>query len=214
MRKDCEEYAKKCEPCQLFGSVNHRPSVAFSPSLTPCPFYMWGMDLVGPLPKCSGQKQFIIVAVDYYTKWVEAKALARIREKEVVQFFMDFIVFRFGVPRVVVTDNGSQFIGKDFEEALSQLKIKHLRSSVAYPQANGQVEVTNKTILQGLKKRFLEVGKNWVDELPNVLWGYRTTPKTATGETPFRLAYGTEAVLPVEISMGSPRVEMFTPESS
>lgn len=113
-----------------------------------------------------------------------------------------------------MTDNGSQFTGKDFEEALAQLKISHIRSSVAYPQANGQVEITNKAILQGIKKRLLEATTNWVDELPNVLWGHRTTPRAATGLSPFKMAYGTEAVLPVEISMGSPRIEDFSPEKS
>lgn len=78
---------------------------------------MWGIDLVGPLPKGPGQKKFIIVAIDYFTKWVEAKPLARIRETEVIEFFMEFIVFRFGVPGVVVTDNGTQFVGSDFEKS-------------------------------------------------------------------------------------------------
>ena len=194
--------------------MNHRPATCFSASQPPCPFFMWGMDLVGPLPKCQGQKQFLIVAIDYFTKWVEAKPLARIREKDVTQFFMEFIVFRFGVPRIVVTDNGSQFTGKDFEDALTQLKISHIKSSVAYPQANGQVEITNKAILQGIKKRLQEATTNWVDELPNVLWGHRTTPRTTTGFSPFRLAYGTEAVLPIEISMNSPRVEDFSQDKS
>ncbi|XP_017225028.1 uncharacterized protein LOC108201246 [Daucus carota subsp. sativus] len=137
IRKDCEEFAKHCHPCQLYGPMNHRASVSFTPSVSPCPFFMWGMDIVGPLPKALGQKQFIIVAVDYHTKWVEAKALARIRETEVIHFFMEFIVFRFGVSRIVVTDNGSQFTGKDFESTLSQLEVKHTKSSLAYPQANG-----------------------------------------------------------------------------
>ncbi|XP_017216818.2 uncharacterized protein LOC108194379 [Daucus carota subsp. sativus] len=214
MKQDCEEYSKKCKACQLYGTVSHKPTATFSASQSPCPFAMWGIDLVGPLPKCTGQKQFLIVAIDYYTKWPEAKPLARIRETEVVQFFMENIVFRFGVPRVIVTDNGSQFTGKDFEEALGQLKITHIKSSVAYPQANGQVEITNKAILQGIKKRLLDAPSNWVDELPNVLWGYRTTPRTATGETPFRLAYGTEAVLPLEISMGSLRIENFNQQGN
>nr|XP_017239614.1 PREDICTED: uncharacterized protein K02A2.6-like [Daucus carota subsp. sativus] len=214
LRADCEEFTKKCKPCQLYGAMNHRPATGFSASQAPCPFFMWGMDLVGPLPKCPGQKQFLIVAIDYFTKWVEARPLARIREVETIHFFMESIVFRFGVPRIIVTDNGSQFTGKDFEEALSQLKISHIRSSVAYPQANGQVEITNKAILQGIKKRLLEATTNWVDELPNVLWGHRTTPRATTGLSPFRMAYGTEAVLPVEISMGLPRVEDFSPEKS
>lgn len=108
---------------------------------------MWGIGLVGPLPKCSSQKQFSIVVIDYHTKWPEAKPLARTRKVNGIHFFMETIVFRFGVPRVVETDNGFQLTCKDFEEALSQLKITHIKSSIAYPQANGQVEITNKAVL-------------------------------------------------------------------
>ncbi|XP_074352689.1 uncharacterized protein LOC141691836 [Apium graveolens] len=95
--------------------------------------------------------------------------------------------------------------------ALDDLKIQHIKASVAYPQANGLVEVTSRTILQGLKKRIEEILRCWVDELPNVLWSSRTTPRSATGETPFRLAYGVDVVLPIEISLISPMVEIFDP---
>lgn len=104
MRKDCEDYTKKCKPCQLYSTMNHKPFNSFSLIASPCPFFMWGIDLVGPLPKSLKQKKFIIVAIDYYTKWVEEKPLPRIREIEVIEFFMEFIIFRFGVQRIVVTD--------------------------------------------------------------------------------------------------------------
>lgn len=130
------------------------------PVVNPCPFSQWGIDIVGPFPKSKNQAQFIVVAVDYATKWIEAKSLARIREKEMVEFLMEFIVFRFGIPRIVVTDNGSQFVGKDFTNALEELKIKHIKASVAYPQSNGQVEVSNRTILQGLKKTIEEIPRS------------------------------------------------------
>lgn len=126
-----------------------------------------------------------------------------------IEFFMEFIVFRFAVPMSVVTDNGTQFMGEKFESMLSELKMKHLKASVAYPQANGQVEVSNRAILQGLKKRIQDQPRNWVDELPNVLWSYRMTPRTVTGETPFRLASSTDVVISVEISLNSPRIEDF-----
>lgn len=214
MRKDCETYVKKYVSCQLYASVSHPPTQSMSPILSPCPFFQWGIDIVGPLPKTKGQLQYIVVAVDYMTKWVEAKPLARIREKEVIEFFMKFVVFRFGVPRTVVTDNGTQFISDKFETMLFDLKFKHLKAFVAYPQVNGQVEVTNRTILQGIKKRLQEVPRCWAEELPNVLWSYRTTPRTSTRESPFRMAYGTEFVLPMETSLTSPRVEMFDQDSS
>ncbi|XP_074347232.1 uncharacterized protein LOC141686070 [Apium graveolens] len=107
-----------------------------------------------------------------------------------------------------VSDKGTQFVGAQFEKSLEDLKIQHIKAFVAYPQANGLSEVTNRTILQGLKKRIEEIPR-WVDELPNVLWSYRTTPQSATGETPSRLAYGVDAVLPVEVSLISPRIEVF-----
>ncbi|XP_015950042.1 uncharacterized protein LOC107474911 [Arachis duranensis] len=86
------------------------------------------------------------------------------------------------------------------------MKIKHQSTSVEHPQANGQVEAANKVILAGLKKRLQDAKGAWVEELPQVLWAYRTTPQSATRETPFRLVYGVEAMIPVEISKQSPRV--------
>ncbi|KAK1377987.1 Rve domain-containing protein [Heracleum sosnowskyi] len=190
MRKDCEAYVKSCESCQLYGPVSHAPSQAMTPILCPCPFFQWGIDIVGPLPRVRSQFQYLIVAIDYATKWVEAKPLARIREKEMIEFFMEFIVFRFGIPR------------------------SHSKASVAYPQANGQVEVTNRIILQGLKKRLQEQPRPWADELPNMLWSYMTTRRSSTGETPFRLAYGTEADVPLETNLNSPIVDSFNPDAS
>lgn len=116
LRKDCEEFVKKCQPCQLYGTVSHRPSVPMSPILNPCPFFQWGLDIVGPFPKAKGQMQYIVVVIDYATKWVEAKPLASIREKDMIEFLMEYIVFRFGIPRITVTDNGTQFVGQKFED--------------------------------------------------------------------------------------------------
>ncbi|XP_074327138.1 uncharacterized protein LOC141665055 [Apium graveolens] len=115
------------------------------------------------------------------------------------------------VPRILISDNGTQFVGAQFGKALEELKIQHIKASVAYPQANGLAEVTNRTILQVLNKMIKEIPRCWVDKLPNVLWSYRTTPRSATGETPFRLTYGIDAVLPVEISLNYPWVEIFDP---
>ncbi|XP_074374475.1 uncharacterized protein LOC141714879 [Apium graveolens] len=127
---------------------------------------------------------------------------------------MESIVFRFGVPRIVVTDNGAQFVGSEIEKTFEQLQIQHSKASVAYPQCNGQVGITNKTILQCIKKRLAEADKLWVDKLPNVLSSYRATPRTFTGKTPFKMAYGTEAVLPIKVSLGSARLQNFNAEES
>ncbi|XP_074327812.1 uncharacterized protein LOC141665728 [Apium graveolens] len=146
----------------------------------------------GPFPKSKNQCRYIVVAVDYATKWVEAKPLSKIREKEMIEFFMEYI----------------------FEKALEELKIQHIKASVTYPQANGLAQKTNRTILQGLKKRIEEVPRYWVDELPNILWSYRMTPRSATRETPFHLAYGIDDVLPIDVSLISLRIEVFDPSST
>ena len=105
---------------------------------------------------------------------------------------------RFGTPRTLVSDNGLQFDSKAFRQYCSDLGIKNKYSTLAYPQGNGQAETINKVIVNGLKKRLDDAKGKWVKELPHVLWTYRTTPQHSTGETPFSMTYGTEAVIPLE----------------
>ncbi|XP_074336111.1 uncharacterized protein LOC141673275 [Apium graveolens] len=140
------------------------------------------------------------------TKWVEAKAIRTINQQDYIKF-MDSIVMRFGIPKVLISDNGPH--GSDFEAYLKELGIKHKKASVAHPQGNGQVEVTKRTILRGWEKRLEESKKNWPDELPKVLWSYRTTSRTGIDETPFKLSYDTEARLTVETGSPSHRVVNF-----
>ncbi|XP_077215791.1 uncharacterized protein LOC143850422 [Tasmannia lanceolata] len=116
---------------------------------------------------------------------------------------------RFGIPRVLITDNGKQFDCKNFRKFCSDLKIEQRFTSVAHPQTNGQTEVTNRILLQGIKKRLDDKAGRWADELYHVLWAYRTTPRTSTGESPFNLSFGTEAVIPVDVGTLSPRVTNF-----
>ncbi|XP_020553064.1 uncharacterized protein LOC110012711 [Sesamum indicum] len=120
---------------------------------------------------------------------------------------------KFGIPRILISDSGTQFQGRKITEWCKELKIAQHFTAVANPQANGQTKVTNRTILQHLKTR-LESKRSWVDELPGVLWAYRTTPRTTTGETPFCLVYGTEAIIPAEIGEESQRVMQYEPETN
>ncbi|KAL0355255.1 UNVERIFIED_CONTAM: hypothetical protein Sradi_3972400 [Sesamum radiatum] len=121
------------------------------PLESPCLFDQWQLDLVGPFPQATGQRKLLIVAVDNFTKWVEAEALAKITEKEVIKFLWKNIVYRFGIPRALVSDNGTQFSGNKLREWCKGLVIKQFFTSVSNPQVNGQTEVTNRTILQHLK---------------------------------------------------------------
>ncbi|XP_057734679.1 uncharacterized protein LOC130950160 [Arachis stenosperma] len=116
------------------------------------------------------------------------------------------VITRFGIPEVVISDNGTQFADKKFTEFLNGLGIRQKFSSVEHPRTNGQVESANKVILSGLKKRLDNKKGAWADELASVLWSYRTTEQSSTKETPFRLTYGVDAVIPVEIGEPSPRL--------
>ncbi|KAL0309394.1 UNVERIFIED_CONTAM: hypothetical protein Sradi_5881700 [Sesamum radiatum] len=114
----------------------------------------------------------------------------------------------------IISDNGTQFSGNKLKEWCKGLAIKQFFTSVSNPQANGQTEVTNRTILQHLKMRLGTAKGAWVDELPSVLWVYRTNPRTTTGETPFSLSYGTEAVAPAEVGEPNWRVKHYDLEAN
>ncbi|CAN1314902.1 Transposon Tf2-8 polyprotein [Linum perenne] len=210
IRRDSEELVKRCHKCQLFANTHHLPSTALQPVVSPWPFAFWGMDLLGPFPEAVGKRKYIIVAVDYFTKWVEAEALASITAYQVQKFVLKNIITRFSLPLGFICDHGTQFDCTAFLDFCQEFKIMVRLASVAYPQANGQAEAINKLILQGLKKRVDEAKGKWVDELPNILWAHRTSYKTATDETPYTLVYGTEVVLPVEVNLPSLRIQHFS----
>ncbi|XP_020675858.1 uncharacterized protein LOC110094864 [Dendrobium catenatum] len=170
---------------------------------------IWGIDILGPFPIATGKRKFIILAVDYFTKWVEAEPLVKITEANSKQFLWKNIICRFGNPAKVVTDNGTQFTGRVFTIFCKDLHIQLVHTAVAHPQTNGQTEVTNQTILRGLKTRLDKAGGQWADELPNVLWAYCTTARTPTGETPYNLCFGMEAIIFVDIGVPSHRVQTF-----
>jgi transposase InsO family protein len=129
--------------------------------------------------------------------------LASIASVKVQNFVFRQIVCRFGIPAEVICDNGTQLTYKEFREMLARLYIKQYFASVEHPQSNDQAESANKVILNGLRKRFEKVGASWIENLYQVLWSYRTTPYSTTGETSFRMLYGSDAVIPVEIGQPS-----------
>ncbi|XP_077249087.1 uncharacterized protein LOC143888518 [Tasmannia lanceolata] len=143
LRQDALTLVKRCERCQKFSPTIHQPAVSMTPIISPLPFAIWGMDILGPFPPASRRR-----------------------------------TFRF--------------------------------TSVAHPQTNGQTEVTNRILLRGIKKRLDEKAGRWADELYHVLWAYRTTSRTPTGESPFNLSFGTEAVIPVDVGTPSSRITHFS----
>jgi transposase InsO family protein len=161
------------------------------------------------LRKAPGGFTHLLVAIDKFSKWVEVRPITNLRAKQVVTFFTD-IVYRFGVPNSIVTDNGSQFTGRKFLEFCDKFHIRVDWAAVAHPQTNDQVERANGMILQGLKPRIFDrpnkSSRKLLQELPTVMWSLRTTPSRATGFTPFFLVYGAEAILLTDLECGSPKV--------
>ena len=167
---------------------------------------------MGPFPTALRQLKFLVVGINYFTKWVEAEPLSTITEKSIRTFVWRNIICRYGIPRVLVSDKGKQFDNN--ANFCSKLGIKNHYSSPAHPQANGQVEVTNRTLLKIIKTQLEGAKGIWPDELPSVLWAYRTTARTPTGETPFRLTYGADAIIPAEIGLTSYRVQSYTEDKN
>ncbi|GAA0144001.1 hypothetical protein LIER_35850 [Lithospermum erythrorhizon] len=142
------------------------------------------------------------------SKWVEVALLKKTKGDNIVYFLSKHIITRFGIPKVLISDNGPQFEGSVLAEFFEKYGMKRRFSPVYYHQANGQVEVMNCIIFSGLKKNMVHIRGNigaWTEELPTVLWSLRTTPSHATGESPFALVYGTKVVLPVEVGLPSYR---------
>ncbi|XP_074377895.1 uncharacterized protein LOC141719416 [Apium graveolens] len=140
---------------------------------------MWVVDIVGILPTSTKNAKYYIIAIDYMTKWVESQPLSAITEEAAQNFFLDHIILRFGIPKVCVSDNGTQFIENKFQR--------------------------NKKRLGGAKGRCAE-------KLPWVLWAYRTTPQSSTGETPFKLTYKKDALVPVEVGIDSYKIDIYNVE--
>lgn len=164
---------------------------------------------MGPLPLGKGQTKFFVVAVDYFTKWAEGEVLATITEKKITDFVWKSLLSRFGVPHVLITNNGWQFNNAAFQKFCDELNIKNYFTSPMHLQANGQVKAINKLIKWNLKTKLEDLKGSWAEELPKLLWAYRITPRTSIGEITFSLAFEAKAFVPVEIGLSSPKVEQF-----
>ncbi|XP_060212056.1 uncharacterized protein LOC132639634 [Lycium barbarum] len=167
---------------------------------SPWPFAAWGMDVTGPIkPAASNKHNFILVAIDYFTKWVEATSYTSVTKKVVANFVCNNITCRFGILEMIITDNGANLNSHLMKEMCAQFRITH-RNSIAYrPQMNGAVEAANTNIKKILIK-MIDNYKGWHEQLPYALLGYRTTARTSTGATPYLL------VIPAKVEIPSLRI--------
>jgi hypothetical protein len=166
----------------------------------------WGLDLLGPLPPAQGNLRYVVVAVEYFSNWIEARPLATITSFTIQKFFWQNIVCRFRVPKAITVDNGTQFDSKAFREFCDQIGTKIHFASVRHPESNGLVERANGIIMTGIMKSiFNQPRGKWPDELIKVVWSHNTTMSRSTGFTPFKLLFGDEAITPEEAKAGSIR---------
>jgi hypothetical protein len=195
-----------------FRQQSHMPATALRTIPITWPFAVWWLDMVGPLRGGTDKKKYLLVMVDKFTKWIEAKPVTSTMAELVINFISG-IVHRYEVAHSIIMDNGSNFTAKEVKEWCTKQGIKLDYASVYHPQTNGQVEWANGLILSGIKPRLirsLEEGDNkWVEELDSILWGLRTTPNRSTGYTPFFMVYGTEAILLSDLIHDTPGVRMY-----
>ena len=169
MQNEAQEYVKKCDQCQKFAPNIHQPGGILNPLSSPWPFAQWGLDIMGHFPKVAGNKRYLLVGTNYFTKWVKTEPLANIRDMDAKRFVWKNIVTRFGIPHTLISDNGLQFDSKTFKRYYCDLGITNRYSTPTYPQENGQGEAVNKVIVNELKKRLDDAKGKWVEELSHVL---------------------------------------------
>jgi ribonuclease HI len=203
---DAAELVQKCEGCQKCARDQKLPSSLTQLIQPTWPLQKWGLDLLGPLPPAQGNLNNVMVAVEYFSKWIEAKPLATITSVTVQKKFWQNIVCRFGVPKAITVDNGTQFDAEAFKEFCAQIGTKIHFASIRHPESNGLVERANGIIMIGIMKLiFNQPRGKWPDELIKVLWSHNTTMSRSTGFTPFKFLFGDEAITPKEAKAGSIR---------
>nr|GFA42908.1 reverse transcriptase domain-containing protein [Tanacetum cinerariifolium] len=195
--KDAHEFVKNCDSCQRQRKISQRDEMP-SNSIQTCEIFdVWGIDFIGPFPSSRGNK-YILVAVDYLSKWVEAKALPT-NDARVVCKFLKSLFARFGSPRAIISDRGTHFCNDQFSKVMLKYGVTHCLSIAYHPQTSGQVEVSNRGLKRILERTIGENRASWSDKLDDALWAFRTTYKMPIGCTPYKLVYGKACHLPIKL---------------
>ncbi|KAJ0667548.1 putative nucleotidyltransferase, Ribonuclease H [Helianthus annuus] len=195
--KDVVEFVRTCDRCQRTGNISSKDEMPQNPIQVLEIFDVWGIDFMGPFPSSSGNR-YILVAIDYVSKWVEAQALPT-NDARVVVRPLKKLFTRFGVPKAIISDRGTHFCNSAMEKALARYGVTHRLSTAYHPQTSGQVENANQGVKRILEKTVGKSRKDWSEKLDDAMWAFRTAYKTPLGTTPFMIVYGKACHLPVEL---------------
>ncbi|KAG5276770.1 hypothetical protein AALO_G00109540 [Alosa alosa] len=197
MYKDVQEFGRACSECQLTSKYTVSP---YPLQQLPCidvPFSRIAMDIVGPLERMQSGFKYILVVCDYATRYPEAFPLRRISARPIAQALLQFS--RVGIPREIITDQGTAFLSKSLKQVYDVLGIKGIKTTLYHPQTDGLVERFNQTLKSMLRKFVAENGKDWDRWLPYLLFTYREVPQASTGFSPFELLFGWPVRGPLDV---------------
>ncbi|GJV06953.1 reverse transcriptase domain-containing protein [Tanacetum coccineum] len=193
--RDAHDLVTRCDACQRQGKISQSDEMPQNAIQVCKIFDMWGIDFMGPFPS-SRRNKYILVAVDYLSKWVEAKALPT-NDARVVVKFLKSLFSRFGTPRAIISDRGTHFCNDQFAKVMLKYGVTHVFYGII--TTSGQVEVSNDGLKCILERTVSENRASWSDKLDDALWASRTAFKTPIGCTPYKLVYGKACHIPIEL---------------
>ncbi|GJS66938.1 reverse transcriptase domain-containing protein [Tanacetum coccineum] len=195
--RDTHDMVKSCDSCQCQGKISQKDEMPQN-AIQVCEIFdVWGIDFIGPFPSSRGNK-YILVSVDYLSKWVEAKALLT-NDARVVVKFLKSLFARFRTPRAIISDRGTLFCNDQFAKVMLKYGVTHRLSTAYHPQTSRQVDVSNRGLKCILERTIGENHASWSDKLDDALWAFRTTFKTPLGYTPYKLVYEKACHLPIKL---------------
>eukprot|EP00253_Pinus_taeda_P012042 PITA_12042 len=204
---DVKKYVTSCHKCQIFEGKKKLLPLPLKPISTEKPFQQWGLDFIGEIhPSSFGQHKWILIATDYFTKWIEAIPCKQANDSIIMQFLETNILSRFGCPKKIITDNVVAFKSKRMINFCHKYHITLGHSTTYYLQGNGLAESSNKRLINIIKKVLEENKKNWHKKLLNAVWADRLTTKRSIRTSPYELVYGMEAIFPS--SLGIPMIKL------
>ena len=200
LRKDVREFCRSCEPCQRAGKAQHMPPpVPLQPLPTfPVPFSRVMIDCVGPLPKTKKQNEYLLTILDMTTRFPEAVPLRNIRAKTIVEALIQFFT-RYGLPREVQSDQGSNFTSTVFRDVMRELGVKQIMSSAYHPQSQGAIERFHRSLKEMVRTYCGQFPSEWDVAMPFLMFAARDSVNESTGFTPFQLVYSHEVRGPLSM---------------